>query len=189
MRRCNRLCSAARAGVLRSGAAMHVFLKQGWVAVAFGMAIGCGAVLALDAVDQARTRSKLQQIADDAAISGVLALASNTQRGAYVAQHQATVAVTNQIERKIDRAGILVRPSSADSDRIRGGLGAVAVIAASAPAQRKASHCDWYGELLASGTATRSARKPPTWLAELRAIQSSSVKNVDFSLRRSEVEG
>jgi hypothetical protein len=65
--------------------------------------------------DQARTRSKLQQIADDAAISGVLALASNTQRGAYVAQHEATVAVTNQIERKIDRAGILVRPSSADS--------------------------------------------------------------------------
>jgi len=94
---------------------MHVFLKQGWVAVAFGMAIGWGAVLALDAVDQARTRSKLQQIADDAAISGVLALASNTQRGAYVAQHEATAAVTNQIERKIDRAGVLVRPSNADS--------------------------------------------------------------------------
>ena len=93
---------------------MHVFLKQGWVAVAFGIAIGWGAVLALDAVDQ-RTRAELQQIADDAAISGVLALASNTQRGAYVAQHEATVAVTNQIERKIDRAGILVRPSSADS--------------------------------------------------------------------------
>jgi len=79
------------------------------------MAIGWGAVLAVNAADQARTRSKLQQIADDAAISGVLALASNTQRGAYVAQHEATAAVTNQIERKIDRAGVLVRPSNADS--------------------------------------------------------------------------
>jgi hypothetical protein len=78
------------------------------------MVIGCGVVLVLDAADQARTRSKLQQIADDAAIAGVLALASNGQRG-YVAQHQATVAVSNQIESKIDRAGILVRPSSADS--------------------------------------------------------------------------
>jgi hypothetical protein len=75
--------------------------------------IGWGAVLALDALE--RARSTLQQLADDAAISGVLALASNAQRGANVAQHAATVAVTNQIESKIDRAGILVRPSSPDS--------------------------------------------------------------------------
>jgi hypothetical protein len=94
---------------------MHVFQKHGWVAVALGMVIGCGAVLVLDAADQARTRSKLRQIADDAAIAGVLALASNGQRGAYVAQHHATVVVTNQIKSKIDRAGILVWPSSADS--------------------------------------------------------------------------
>ena len=94
---------------------MHVFQKHGWVAVALGMVIGCGVVLVLDAADQARTRSKLQQMADDAAIAGVLALASNGQRGSYVAQHQATVAVTNQIESKINRAGILVRPSTADS--------------------------------------------------------------------------
>ena len=94
---------------------MRVFQKHGWVAVALGVVIGWGVVLALDAVEQARTRSTLQQLADDAAISGVLALASNAQGGANVAQHEATVAVTNQIESKIDRAGILVRPSSADS--------------------------------------------------------------------------
>jgi hypothetical protein len=103
------------AGIPDGGSAMHVFQKHGWVAVAFGMVMGCGVVLVLDAADQARTRSKLQQMADDAAIAGVLALASNGQRGSYVAQHQATVAVTNQIESKINRAGILVRPSTADS--------------------------------------------------------------------------
>jgi hypothetical protein len=148
---------------------MH-FLKQGWAAVAFGIAIGWGAVLALDAVDQARTRSKLQQIADDAAISGVLALASNTQRGAYVAQHEATVAVTNQIERKIDRAGILVRPSSADS--------AVSV-EVSAPLQSPLQALLHNGKpVTVIGAANylppapRSTRKPPTWLADLRAIQA-----------------
>jgi acyl-CoA synthetase (AMP-forming)/AMP-acid ligase II len=104
-----------RSGGPDDGSAMYVFQKHGWIAVALGMVIGCGAVLVLDAADQARTRSKLQQIADDAAIAGVLALASNGQRGTYVAQQQATVAATNQIESKIDRAGILVRPSSADS--------------------------------------------------------------------------
>jgi hypothetical protein len=98
------------AGIPDGGSAMHVFQKHGWVAVAFGMVMGCGVVLVLDAADQARTRSKLQQMADDAAIAGVLALASNG-----LAQHQATVAVTNQIESKINRAGILVRPSTADS--------------------------------------------------------------------------
>ena len=162
---------------------MYVFLKQGWVAVACGIAIGWGAVLALDAVDQARTRSKLQQIADDAAISGVLALASNTQRGAYVAQHEATVAVTNQIERKIDRAGILVRPSSADSAVSVEVSAPLAVAPASAPARRKASHCDWCGELLASGTATRSTRKPLTWLADLRAIQARLISSAGLDDR------
>jgi hypothetical protein len=94
---------------------MHVLKKTGWIAVALGVVIGSSVVLALDAVEQARTRSKLQQIADDAAISGVLALASNAQREAYVARHEATVAVTNQVESKIDGAGILVRPESAGS--------------------------------------------------------------------------
>ena len=108
------------------GSAMHVFQQHGWIAVALGAVIGCGSRLALDAADRARTRSKLQQIADDAAIAGVLALASNGQRGAYVAQHQATVAVTNQIESKIDRADILVRPSSPDS---------IVSVEVSAPAQ------------------------------------------------------
>jgi hypothetical protein len=115
LRRCI-TCAAQRGrAYCRVGSAMHAFKATGWIAVALGVVIGSSVVLALDEVEQARTRSKLQQIADDAAISGVLALASNAQREAYVAQHEATVAVTNQVESKIDGAGILVRPESTGS--------------------------------------------------------------------------
>jgi hypothetical protein len=78
------------------------------------VAIGWGAVIALDTVDQARMRSRLQNIADDAAVAGVLMLASLAEQGPDVAQRAATKAATDQVIGRTGANPISVRPSSSN---------------------------------------------------------------------------
>ena len=73
-------------------------------------AVSLGAVLILDAIDEARVRSRLQEVADNAAVSGVLVLASNTERGPTVARQEATVAARNSIPDRFDAAWSTVEP-------------------------------------------------------------------------------
>jgi hypothetical protein len=76
------------------------------------VAIGWGAVIALDTVDQARIRSRLQNVADDAAVAGVLMLASFAEQEPGVAQRAATKAATDQVIGRTGANPISVRPSS-----------------------------------------------------------------------------
>ena len=76
-------------------------------------AVGLGAILALDEADKARIRLQFQEIADDAAISGVLVLADSVGPAEKV-QHEAAVAATNQVTSRIPDARSTVTPSTTD---------------------------------------------------------------------------
>jgi hypothetical protein len=92
--------------------AMHIVLKSHWLALIVGFIslCGLGGVLAIDSIEYARERSQLQKVADDAAISGVLALASNIERGTTAAQHEAFIAASHVINR-VDGAWGTIAPS------------------------------------------------------------------------------
>ena len=89
--------------------------KQRWAVGLSGAIAGCvGAVLTLDAIDHTRVRSQLQEVADNAALAGVLALASNPNQEA--AMRAATVAATQEVEKRADPGAVtfLVAPSKSD---------------------------------------------------------------------------
>jgi hypothetical protein len=80
-----------------------------------GAIAGCvGAVLALDAIEHTRVRSQLQNVADSAALAGVLALASNQETAD--AQRAATLAATQDVEKRTHPGAVafLVEPSKSD---------------------------------------------------------------------------
>jgi hypothetical protein len=54
--------------------------------------------------------SHLQEVADEAAISGVLALASNNDRGSAAAQHKAAMAAGNIVTNRINGAWVSITP-------------------------------------------------------------------------------
>lgn len=87
--------------------------------------LGVGGVLIFDSVTQARLHANLQKAADDAAISGVLALAS--ERDPSAAQHEATVTASREVANRFPGARIVVNSSSSD-------LKTTVEIAAPAPA-------------------------------------------------------
>jgi hypothetical protein len=63
--------------------------KDRWAVGFIGASAGCVvAVLALDAADHTRMRSQLQEVADSAALAGVLALASNPNQEAGIAKRR-----------------------------------------------------------------------------------------------------
>ncbi len=80
------------------------------------LTIGGATVLTLNAVDQERSRSRLQSMAEDAAISAVLALASDAVKGGNVADDGAAKAAAEEITPKVERgAHVQVRSSSIDA--------------------------------------------------------------------------
>jgi uncharacterized membrane protein len=92
---------------------MHSVLKSHWLALIVGFIslCGLGGVLAIDSIEYARERSQLQKVADDAAISGVVALASNIERGTTAAQHEAFVAASHVIANRVDGVWGTIAPS------------------------------------------------------------------------------
>ncbi len=89
--------------------------KDRWAVGLIGAIAGCvGAVLALDAIEHTRVRSQLQNVADSAALAGVLALASNHE--ADDAQRAATRAAKQNIEKTTHPGAVafLVAPSKSD---------------------------------------------------------------------------
>ncbi len=77
---------------------------------------GVATVLTLNAVDQERSRSRLQSMAEDAAISAVRALASDAAKGGNVADDAAVKAAADEITHKVEGgAHVQVQPSSIDS--------------------------------------------------------------------------
>jgi hypothetical protein len=61
-------------------------------------------------------RSQLQEVADSAALAGVLALASKTNQETGVAKRAATIAATQEVEKRTDLGAVafLVEPSKSD---------------------------------------------------------------------------
>jgi hypothetical protein len=85
--------------------------------VFLGLMFGGTALLATGATSYliaVSARSHLQQVADDAAISGVLALASNKARGLATAQREAAIAAGNTITSRIDDAWVSITPKDDD---------------------------------------------------------------------------
>jgi hypothetical protein len=74
--------------------------------------LGLGGVLIFDVITQARVHATLQKAADDAAISGVLALAS--ERDPAAAQHDATATAAREVANRFPGAQITVNSSSSD---------------------------------------------------------------------------
>jgi hypothetical protein len=91
---------------------MHIVFKSRWLALIVGFIslCGLGGVLAIDSIEYARERSQLQKVADDAAISGVLALASNIERGTTAAQHEAFIAASHAIVNRVDGVWSTIAP-------------------------------------------------------------------------------
>src|SRR5262245_58794008 len=72
-----------------------------------------GGLLAIGAAQYLTTvsaRSHLQEVADEAAISGVLALASNHERGSATAEHEAAIAAGNIVTNRINGAWVSITP-------------------------------------------------------------------------------
>jgi hypothetical protein len=91
--------------------------KDRWAVGLIGAIAGClGAVLALDSFEHSRVRSQLQEVADSAALAGVLALASNPNQEAGVANRAATIAATQEVEKRTGPGAVafLVKPSKSD---------------------------------------------------------------------------
>jgi hypothetical protein len=81
--------------------------------VFLGLTFGGTTLLGISAAQYLTTvsaRSHVQQVADDAAISGVLALASNKDRGIAMAQYEAAIAASHIITSRIDGAWSSVTP-------------------------------------------------------------------------------
>jgi hypothetical protein len=81
--------------------------------VFLGLTFGGTTLLGISAAQYLTTvsaRSHMQKVADDAAISGVLALVSNQDRGIARAQYEAAIAASHIITRRIDGAWSSVTP-------------------------------------------------------------------------------
>jgi hypothetical protein len=83
--------------------------------VFLGLILGGTALLAAAGyLTMVSARSDLQEVADEAAISGVLALASNKERGAATAQREAAIAASNIITSRIEGAWVSITPKDDD---------------------------------------------------------------------------
>jgi hypothetical protein len=128
--------------------------------VFLGLVFGGTALLATDAagyLTMVSARSHLQEVADDAAISGVLALASNKARRIAAAQHEAAIAARNIITSRIDDAwvsitskdddlGLSVRISVPQQPRILGLSGPVEVVGTARyipPGEQQLAQAGW----------------------------------------------
>jgi hypothetical protein len=81
--------------------------------VFLGLTFGGTTLLGISSAQYLTTvsaRSQLQEVADEAAISGVLALASNQGRGIATAQYEAGIAASHIITSRIDGAWSSVTP-------------------------------------------------------------------------------
>jgi hypothetical protein len=90
---------------------MGILSKFHWALIGcFALLCGLGGALTIASVEYARVHSQLQNVADDAAISGVFALASNAERGTTAAQHEAFIAASHVIT-GVDGAWSTIAPS------------------------------------------------------------------------------
>lgn len=89
--------------------------KDRWPVGLIGAIAGCvGVVVALDAIEHTRIRSQLQNVADSAALAGVLALASTQETDD--AQRAATLAARQDVEKRTRPRAVafFVEPSKSD---------------------------------------------------------------------------